>query len=311
MSASCPECSLPGGECKATLHEGLKTQRLFSPPSVRYARAMRKLAVLAALCLAAGPALAAETAWQTIAPDVRVRLIASEQLRADRTTLAAIEIDMPASTKTYWRVPGETGIPTELDLAGSVGVSGDDIVWPYPVLDTTGGYTDFVYYGPTVLPIELRVDGGRAVLEASVLMGVCSDICVPAQAEFSLPLDFASPDRGQNLRIHQALALAPMDWQASEAPIGDIAFDPVRNALVVPVAGAEIDPLSIIAQAEGNGLLFGAPQKSPDGQLVLLPLLGGSGAEGLVGRHIQLTFMTPAGPFELTRRVAPSTPGGL
>lgn len=272
---------------------------------------MRKLAALAVICLAAAPALAAETEWQTIAPDVRVRLIASEQLRADRTTLAAIEIDMPASTKTYWRVPGETGIPTELDLAGSVGVSDDDIVWPYPVLDTRGGYTDFVYYGPTVLPIELKVDGEQAVLEASVLMGVCSEICVPAQAAFRLPLDFASPDRGQALRINQALALAPLAWQGSEAPIGDVAFDPGRNALVVPVAGADIDPLSIIAQVEGGDLLFGAPQKSPDGRLALLPLLGGGGAEGVVGRDIQLTFMTPAGPFELTRRVAPSTPGGL
>ena len=59
-----------------------------------------------------------------VAPDVRVRLIASEQLRADHTTLAAIEIDMPASTKTYWRVPGETGIPTELEpyLDGQVSI---------------------------------------------------------------------------------------------------------------------------------------------------------------------------------------------
>ena len=272
---------------------------------------MRKLVVIAALCLIAGPALSAETEWQTIAPDVRVRLIASEQLRSDRSTFAALEIDMPVSTKTYWRVPGETGIPTELDLAGSVGLSGDDIVWPYPVLDTTGGYTDFVYYGPTVLPIELRVDGDNPVLEATVIMGVCSDICVPAQAAFRLPLDFSSPDRGHGVRINQALALAPVDWDDPREPIGDVTFDAAQEALVVPVSNPQVDPASMIAQAEGSDLLFGAPQKSPDGKLVLLPLLGGSGAKGLVGRSIQLTFMTPMGPFELSRRVAPSTPGGL
>lgn len=272
---------------------------------------MRKLLAIAVLLLAAGPALSAETGWQTIAPDVRVRLIASEQLRADRTTLAAIEIDMPSSTKTYWRVPGETGIATELDLAGSVGVSGNGFVWPYPVLDIQGGFTDFVYYGPTVLPIELKVVGEHAVLEASVMMGVCSDICVPAQAAFKLPLDFSTPDRGQSLRINQALALAPAAWEGPTEPVGDIVFDSGLNALVVPVDGVELDPLSIIAQADGTDLLFGAPQKSLDGRLVVLPLLGGSGAEGLVGRNIRLTFMTPMGPFELSRRVSPSTPGGL
>jgi hypothetical protein len=67
----------------------------------------------------------------------------------------------------------------------------------------------------------------------------------------------------------------------------------------------------VIAEAEGAYLLFGAPQKSQDGKLVLLPLLGGDGAESMVGRSIQLTFMTPMGPFELLRRVAPSTPGEL
>jgi DsbC/DsbD-like thiol-disulfide interchange protein len=272
---------------------------------------MRSLVAIAALLVAVGPALPAETAWQTVAPNVRVRLIASEQLRSDRTTLAALEIDMPASTKTYWRVPGETGIPTELDLAGSVGLSGKDIAWPYPVLETTGGFTDFVYYGPTVLPIELKVDGDNPVLEASVMMGVCSDICVPAQAAFRLPLDFSSPDRGHGVRINQALAMAPVGWDDPRQPIGDVTFDAAQKVLVVPVSNPQVDPASVIAQVDGSDLLFGAPQKSLDGKLVLLPLLGGSGAEGLVGRSVQLTFMTPMGPFELSRRVAPSTPGGL
>lgn len=272
---------------------------------------MRHPWFIAALLLTAGAAVSAETEWQTVAPDVRVRLIASEQLQADRTTMAAIEIDMPASTKTYWRVPGETGIPTEVDLGGSVGVAAEELVWPYPVLDTTGGYTDFVYYGPTVLPIELTVAGDRPVLEASVLMGICSDICVPAQASFTLPLDFSSPDRGHGLRIRQAMAQVPMRWPDAHGPVGDVTFDSARQSLVVPVDGTELEPLSLIAQADEAGLLFGAPQKSQDGKLVLLPLLGGSGAEGLVGRSIQLTFMTPTGPFELSRRVSPSTPGGL
>jgi len=261
--------------------------------------------------LLASPTQGAETEWQTLAPDVRVRLIASELLRSDGTTLAALEIDMPVSTKTYWRVPGETGFATELDLAGSVGVTWNEIVWPYPLLETKGGYTDFVYYGQTVLPIELKVESERPVLKAAVLMGICSDICVPAQANFILPLEFSAPDRGQGLRINQALALAPIDWDGPREPIGDVTFDAAQKTLVVPVSDPQIDPLSVIAEADGAGLLFGAPQKSRDGKLVHLPLLGGDAGEGLVGHLIQITFMTSMGPFELSRRIVPSTPGGL
>ena len=270
---------------------------------------MRTLVAAAVALLFTVPAWAGETEWQTVAPDVHMRLIASDLLRSDGTTLAALEIEMPSTTKTYWRVPGETGIATKLDIAGSESIAGHRIVWPYPILDTKGGYTDFVYYGPTVLPVELDVRGESPVLRATLLMGVCSEICVPVNASFTLPLDFSSPDRSQGLRINQALALAPVDWDQPREPIGDVTFDAESETLAVPVSDAKVDPLSVIA--EGDDLLFGAPQKSQDGRLVLIPLLGGNGTEGLVGRSIQLTFMTPMGPFELLRRVAPSTPGGL
>ncbi len=39
---------------------------------------------------------------------------------------------MPQTTNTYWRIPGETGIPTEFDFAASTGVSGPQVHWPYP-----------------------------------------------------------------------------------------------------------------------------------------------------------------------------------
>ena len=66
---------------------------------------------------------------------------------------------MPQNTKTYWRIPGETGIPTELDFTGSTGIAASTILWPYPTVDHVQGYLDYVYYGPTVLPH--RADGRR------------------------------------------------------------------------------------------------------------------------------------------------------
>lgn len=269
---------------------------------------MRFTILTSLLALVATPAFAAATDWQEVAPGARVRVISSDVLSTDGTTLAGLEIDMPMNTKTYWRVPGETGIPTTLDVSASTGITAHEILWPYPIIDTTGGYVDYVYYGPTVLPLRLTVDGD-AKLELSVVMGICSDMCVPAQAEFSLLLSFDKPDAGQGVRLAQALANVPLP--PAEGVIGDVGFDVASAMLWVTLDSPDVDPASVIAAPGDSGLLFGAPQKGPDNGLVLLPLLGGSGENGLVGQPVQITFMTPMGPYEVAREVvrAQSTPG--
>lgn len=285
--------------------------RLSTPLIFGYRKCMRPPVLFLLSLLLATPAAAAATAWQELEPGTRVRLIASGVLRPDGTTLAGLELDMPETTKTYWRVPGESGIPAEFELAGSDGVSSHRVLWPYPQIDVVAGFTDFVYYGPTVLPLELAVSSDDPLLRVAVTLGVCSDICMPVVAEFELPLDFAAPDLGQDLRIAQAVALTPIVWTESHQPFGDVHFDEVAGALVVPLDDPQIDPLSLIADAGPVDPLFGAPQKSPDGKLVRLPLLGDEGEGSLVGRTVRLTFMTPMGPYEVARRVAPSTAAGL
>jgi DsbC/DsbD-like thiol-disulfide interchange protein len=271
---------------------------------------MRTVTLLA-FALLTLPAAAAETPWQEIAPGVRLRLISSDVLKANGTTMVALELDMPQGTKTYWRVPGESGITTEIDTAGSSGIAGHEIVWPYPLIEVADGLTDFVYRGPTVLPVELKLDGERGNLKASVVMGVCSDICVPAMASFNLPLDFLKPDRGQGLRIAQAVALTPQHWSDPRPLLGQVKWDAAANAISVGMADPRVDPLSLIADASAQGQLFGAPQKSPDGSAVLLPLLGGAETAALQGKPVNLTFMTEMGPFSLSTTVGTGSTAGM
>ena len=232
---------------------------------------MRSIFAFLALTLLAPTALAGETAWQEVAPGVRLRLISTGQIKPDGQTLLGIEIDMPAGTKTYWRVPGETGLPTELDFSASPGVTGHQILWPYPTLDTSNGYADYVYYGPTV----------------------------PAQVEFSLALSEPEPDRANGLRLRQAMALAPIDWDGSPSPLGDVTYDPDTGMLEIPLSNAELDPTSLIAATPSGLPLFGAPQKSPEPDLVLIPVLGQVDATDLANQPVELTFMTDDGAFAI------------
>jgi DsbC/DsbD-like thiol-disulfide interchange protein len=255
------------------------------------------------------PAFAGATGWQELAPDTRVRLITSDKVDAAHKMLAAIELDMPVNTKTYWRVPGETGIPTTLDLDGSDGIAAPRFLWPYPTIDNVEGYTDFVYYGPVTIPVEFTLEGPAPTLRASLLMGVCSDICVPAMANFEFAIDLSKPDTGQEIRIEQALANTPIEWTGPAETIGDPSFDPARGSVKVPVDTSQVDPGSVIADASDSGHLLGAPQKSPEPDVVTLPLMGGDDGAGLVGQPIQIIFMTQDGPYQVTRRVKALAPG--
>jgi DsbC/DsbD-like thiol-disulfide interchange protein len=265
---------------------------------------MLRAVTLICVTLMAAPALAAATDWQELAPGARVRLISADT-STDGTTLAGIELQLPPSANTYWRIPGDSGIPTTIDLSASAGVSGADLVWPYPRVEETGGYRDFVYRGDLVLPIRLKAAAG-AVLDVSLMLGVCSDICVPAKAHLSLPLDFHKPDAAQSIRLDQALADAPMAWDQPTGPFGAVAIGADNKSLEISAPDPSIDPDTVIADLGDPAVLFSAPQKSPDGAIWTLRLAGGEVVSRLAGRALRLTFMTPRGPYFADRTIGPA-----
>ncbi|WP_157959594.1 protein-disulfide reductase DsbD domain-containing protein [Devosia submarina] len=264
---------------------------------------MRCLLALAILALFTGSARAGETPWQEIAPEVEMRLISTGKIKPDGTTLIALEINMPENTKTYWRIPGDTGFPAELDFSSSTGVEDHAVHWPFPKRDQTADYLDYVYYGPTVLPVELQLTGDAPELKLHSVLGVCSDICVPAQASFSMPLANSKPDSANGLRIKQAMALAPIEWPQSEQAFGDVIYDATQGELRIPVMSSAVDLSSLIVTAPDGSPHYGTPQKSPEPNLVVVPVLDGADEFSTNAQSVQLTFMTDEGSFETTRTI--------
>lgn len=259
------------------------------------------LALLAASILPVAAARAAATDWQEVAPGIMLRLIGSGTVQDDGRLLVGLEVEMPPDTWTYWRVPGETGIPTTIAFDGSTGIDEPEVLWPYPTIHVAEGLTDFVYYGHVVLPIALEPQGDEIALSASVLMGVCSDICIPVQAKLALPLRAGDSDAGQDLRLSQARAAVPLEWTKAIPAFEGVSFDAAAGTLDIDGLGATIDPLSVIVDADLDGPLFGAPQKSQDSHGIMLPLLGGTvPATGAV----RITFMTDEGAFFLWHEMA-------
>lgn len=250
---------------------------------------------------------AGETPWVEVMPEVNLRLISTDTMTLDGTTWVGLEIDMPDTYKTYWRVPGESGIPPTLAFSTSGSPIAHEIAWPFPRRETEDGYLDHAYYGHTVLPVELEVESAPLAIEANATLGICSDVCVPVSVQFSHLVSFAAPDRGNMLRMQQARAEVPLAVEAG-GPFGDAHLLPEERMLVVELSDPAFDPETTLADIAGRSLLFGHPTLNASGDQLHFPLLGRPDLAGLHGAPLHLSFMAEDGPHEVVRTLSVVTP---
>lgn len=150
-------------------------------------------AVMLMLCGAA-PASALITDWQTLEGGA-VRLVVAGKA-ADGSYDAGLEISLDPDWHTYWRYPGETGIPPELTLGGSANLASGTLSFPAPERYDDGFSQSVVYKEGVLLPLRLVPEDGSKplTLDAKAFFGICNQICVPAEARFTLELP-ASPEQ--------------------------------------------------------------------------------------------------------------------
>lgn len=260
-------------------------------------------AMLAALLWQNGSAVAGATAWQEIAAGAQLRVISSDVLKGGHTTLA-LELQMAQGLQTYWRVPGETGVATQVSLSNGAAAIDANISWPFPIRETKDGYVDHIYREYLVLPVDFAPPAGASALDVDVFMGICSDICVPVKAQFLVPLHFEEPDVGTGIRIKQAVQLSPIAWDGGDSPFGEILFDEKQKDLLVEVDAAIVDPATIIASVDDTGYVF-APPLAVAGRkgVIALRLLSRLPEQGLQGKTVRLTFMTSEGAYEIERKL--------
>ncbi len=118
----------------------------------------------------------------------RVRLVSGD--RTGTQWLAGIDMALDPGFKTYWRNPGESGLPPRFDWAGSENVASVDVKWPAPSRSEDGAGVSYVYHDNVLLPLVVQaVDVAKPVkLVLSIEYGICKDICIPANATLALTL---------------------------------------------------------------------------------------------------------------------------
>ena len=103
--------------------------------------------------------------------------------------IAALQITLAPGWKTYWRQPGDTGIPPRFDFSGSENLTILDVIYPAPKITWQDNYRSFVYYENVIFPILIRPEATEtAILRGKIDIGVCKEICIPASFEVDTTL---------------------------------------------------------------------------------------------------------------------------
>jgi DsbC/DsbD-like thiol-disulfide interchange protein len=125
------------------------------------------------------------------AGEAKVRLLASGLSNTNSTPVfsGGVEIVLTPGWKTYWRYPGDAGIPPRFDWSGSENLAGIEVFYPAPKRITDGsGQTSIGYESRVIFPLRIRAKDPAqpVVLKLKLDFATCEKLCIPAEAVLSL-----------------------------------------------------------------------------------------------------------------------------
>ena len=137
----------------------------------------------------------ASSLFAEVAPGRHTRaslLSEADAVRPGQPLTVGIRLQMENGWHTYWRNPGDSGLPTRAKWELPAGFAAGEIQWPYPSRFRTGPLVSYGYEGEVLLPVEIRVPASVPDRQVRVAVRVdwleCQEACLPGRAELSLTL---------------------------------------------------------------------------------------------------------------------------
>ena len=121
----------------------------------------------------------------------RVRIISGDiNLKAKDRSYAGVQLQMSKGWKTYWRSPGDTGVPPSFDWSGSKNLKNISILWPAPKKYKDEYSTSIGYKSEVILPLKITAKDTRKPVDIKLRLGygICADICVPVEKKLKLTI---------------------------------------------------------------------------------------------------------------------------
>jgi thiol:disulfide interchange protein DsbD len=178
---------------------------------------------------------------------------------------------------TYWKNPGDSGLPTALSWELPAGVSAGEIQWPVPQRLPVGPLVNYGYEGDLLLPVALSVGpefkGETLVAKLRADWLVCKEVCIPESGEFTLKLPVAAATAPQAALFERSRVAQPRDLAEARA---QAKLDEAGLQLSIEGLPAEWQGKTLQAFPEEAGVFDHAgaqPQRWEGGRLLLtLPI---------------------------------------
>lgn len=236
----------------------------------------RLIATLAAFLAIAGVPLHAGAAPIVKTEHVEAELV-SERMGAQpgKPVTVGLKLRMADHWHTYWKNPGDSGLPTRIQWLLPEGWKAGEIQWPYPKNLPVGPLMNYGYEDEVVLLVELTppasASPGTYLVKAKAEWLVCKDVCIPEKGELDLAMPVAAGESASNPRFQahidrarNMLPVAATGWTFDSAirggkvvvrmvpPAGTsaparLAFFPEREQLIEPAAPQKV-------RRDGNGV---------------------------------------------------------
>jgi DsbC/DsbD-like thiol-disulfide interchange protein len=240
-----------------------------------------------------------------------IRLIAGSR-QADAALHAGVEMRLQRGWHTYWRYPGDSGMPPQFDFNGSRNVRAVDVLWPAPERIAEAGMVSIGYVASVLFPLRVvPQDAAKPVLLRLKLdYAICEKLCVPAEGrgELAVPAAGASQDRAIAIasgRVPKPRALG----EGATLAINSVRLEPgpARRRVTVDVAapaGAAVDLF-----AEGPNAKWALPVPRPVAgapaglRRFTFELDGGPPGASYEDVQVTLTTVTAQEAIEVTTRL--------
>ena len=128
---------------------------------------------------------------------VRAELVAHapEGIAPGKPLWVGLQIAHQPEWHTYWKNPGDSGLPTTLEWTLPPGLQAGEIAWPVPKKISVGPLANYGYEGTVLLPVPLTVTPafqpsafGDAEIKLKASWLVCKRECIPEDGSFTLKL---------------------------------------------------------------------------------------------------------------------------
>lgn len=233
------------------------------------------------LCLLAAPASAQSLFGQKT--DYATVALHSGIEGEDNTRIAVLRMELKQGWKTYWRIPGDSGVPPHFDWTGSENLRSATTTWTVPHVFETYGDRTIGYETRMVVPLTLTPEDPAKPIRVRLnfTYGVCADICIPAGQEFALDIPPGAPEDGAYF-IERAMTdrLAPATLGAVQEARCEIVSNEGETRLFVGLSLA--DPFSraptIVGEATGATIGRFDAQLQQDGVIAMAPISANEGA---------------------------------